>query len=157
MGLGHQMKGPSVHQARVSELGKGNSRPAELLSSPDRLAELFATPASVHEPADAGKSGGAAESTGPTQSFQESSRKREVLLEDSSLAAARETSGVAQEGRPQSLPSREELLSIAARLIVFGFTGKGPTLNKHAKSMIARGERAACPCSTVEFPAPAKT
>jgi hypothetical protein len=49
-----------------------------------------------------------------------------------------------QERRAHSLLSRDELALVAARLIVFGFNGKGPTLNKHAKSMIARGEAFSC-------------
>jgi hypothetical protein len=49
-----------------------------------------------------------------------------------------------QERRAHSLLSRDELALVAARLIVFGFNGKGPTLNKHAKSMIARGKAFSC-------------
>ncbi|GAQ91499.1 glycoside hydrolase family 3 domain protein [Klebsormidium nitens] len=90
------------------------------------------------EPSDVGTSEGAVESMGPdTRTLHET---REPPSSNApSEAPAIEPNKLAQEGRSQNLPSTEDLQSIAARLIVFGFTGKGPTLNKHAKNMIARG------------------
>lgn len=95
------------------------------------------------EAPDVGTREGAVE---PTEPLHDESRiEGEALSADSpSEATAAGPNELAQEGRPQNLPSREDLRAIAARLIVFGFTGKGPTLNKHAKNMIAQGEMAAC-------------
>ena len=90
------------------------------------------------EPSDVGISEGAVESLGPDRALHETREPPSATAPPA--APAIEPNELAQGGRPQNLPSRDDLQAIAARLIVFGFTGKGPTLNKHAKNMIARGE-----------------